>query len=189
MSTNIKVQRICQYCGKEFTARTTVTQFCGDRCAKLAYKARKKAEKIENSNAETKKILAKPIEEIKTKEFLTVRDISKLLNCSRPTVYRLISKGIINGINLAQRKTTIPRSEIDKLFSVEIVSKPYSDPETEEPEIQFDIDEWYHLKEVQEKFGISESALRNLIKRMNIPKVKNAGLTYVPKISIDNLLK
>ena len=101
----------------------------------------------------------------------------------------MISKGIINGINLAQRKTTIPRSEIDKLFSVEIVSKPYSDPETEEPEIQFDIDEWYHLKEVQEKFGISESALRNLIKRMNIPKVKNAGLTYVPKISIDNLLK
>ncbi len=189
MSTNIKVQRICQYCGTEFTARTTVTQYCGDRCAKLAYKARKKSEKIEVSNVETKKILDKPLEDIKIKEFLTVRDIARLLNCSRPTVYRLISNGRINGINLAQRKTTIPRSEIDKLFSIEIVSNSYTEPEKEKPEIQFDIDEWYHLHEAQERFGISESALRNLIKRMNIPKVKNAGLTYVPKNTIDNLLK
>jgi excisionase family DNA binding protein len=189
MSTNIKVQRICQHCGEDFIARTTVTQYCGDRCAKLAYKARKKAEKIETSNAETKKILARPIEEIKIKEFLTVRDIAKLLNCSRPTVYRLISNGRIYGINLAQRKTTIPRSEIDKLFSFETFSSQVNDPGIEEPEIQFDIDEWYHVKEVQNRFGISESALRNLIKRMNIPKVKNAGLTYVPKNSIDNLFK
>ncbi|MFA6334291.1 MAG: CHC2 zinc finger domain-containing protein [Bacteroidales bacterium] len=30
MGSNIRVQRICQYCGKEFTARTTVTKYCGD---------------------------------------------------------------------------------------------------------------------------------------------------------------
>ena len=38
MSSNIFVQRICEECGNEFTARTTVTRFCGDRCAKRAYK-------------------------------------------------------------------------------------------------------------------------------------------------------
>ncbi len=29
MSSNIKLQRICQHCGNEFTAKTTVTQYCG----------------------------------------------------------------------------------------------------------------------------------------------------------------
>ena len=38
MASNIKVQKICQQCGKEFTARTTVTRCCGDACAKKAYK-------------------------------------------------------------------------------------------------------------------------------------------------------
>jgi len=80
MSTNIKVQRICQLCGKEFTARTTVTQFCSDTCAKRAYKAMIKDKKIESSNQEIKQIKEKPIEEIKAKDFLTARDVAKLLN-------------------------------------------------------------------------------------------------------------
>ena len=46
MSSNIAIQRICQHCGKEFTARTTVTQYCSDDCAKRAYKARIKAAKF-----------------------------------------------------------------------------------------------------------------------------------------------
>ena len=50
MSSNIRVQRICQFCGKEFTARTTVTKYCSDVCAKRAYKARKRTEKVEISN-------------------------------------------------------------------------------------------------------------------------------------------
>jgi hypothetical protein len=70
MSTNIKVQRICQFCGKEFTARTTVTQYCGDNCSKRAYKARQRATKVETSNKETLQIKTKPIEELKVQEFL-----------------------------------------------------------------------------------------------------------------------
>lgn len=188
MSSNIQVQRICQFCGKEFTARTTVTQYCGDRCAKLAYKARVKENKIEASNLETKRIIAQPIDEIKNKEFLNVREIAKLINCSRPTVYRLINKGIIKGINLAERKTTIARAEIDKLFLSESPSSSDDINQTDEEVIQFDSDEWYHLKEVQAIYGISESALQNLVKRMKIPKVKKGRFTYIPKSSIDNLL-
>ena len=69
MSSNIKVQRICQHCGNEFTARTTVTQYCSDTCSKRAYKARIKAAKIESSNKETQQIKTRPIEELKAKEF------------------------------------------------------------------------------------------------------------------------
>lgn len=116
MSSNIEVQRICQQCGKEFTARTTVTQYCGDTCAKRAYKARLKAAKVETSNKETRLIKSKPFEELKAKEFLTVRDVATLLNSSIRTVYRLIEQGNIKAANIAQRKTLVKRSELDKLF-------------------------------------------------------------------------
>lgn len=117
MSSNIKVQRICQHCGKEFTARTTVTQCCSDDCAKRAYKARQRAAKIQTSNIETLTMKTKPLEEIKAKEFLTVRDVAALLNSSLRTVYRLIEQGNINAVNISQRKTLIRRSNIDKLFN------------------------------------------------------------------------
>jgi excisionase family DNA binding protein len=116
MSSNIKIQRICQHCGKEFTARTTVTQYCGDDCAKRAYKVRQRATKVETSNTETQLIKAKPFEQIKAKEYLTVRDVATLLNSSIRTAYRLIEQGNIKAVNISQRKTLVKRSEIDKLF-------------------------------------------------------------------------
>ena len=61
MSSNIRIQRICQQCKNEFTAKTTVTKYCSDRCSKRAYKARQKAEetKREFLTLEELKILAK----------------------------------------------------------------------------------------------------------------------------------
>lgn len=117
MSSNIQVQRICQFCGKEFTARTTTTKCCSDHCSKRFYKARLKAAKIEVSNNETHKIKVKPIEELKAKEFLTVRDVSKLLGCSLRTAYRLIDNGTLKAVNLGERMTRVKRSDIDTLLS------------------------------------------------------------------------
>ena len=42
----MKIPKVCQYCGQEFVARTTVTQYCSDNCAKRAYKKRKREEKM-----------------------------------------------------------------------------------------------------------------------------------------------
>ena len=116
MSSNIRINRICQYCGKEFEARTTVTKTCSDNCAKRLYKMRKKSDKIEQSNLNTQAIRLKPLEELRAKEFLTVKDLSTLLNCSIRTAYYLISNGNIKAVNISQRKTLVKRSEIDKLF-------------------------------------------------------------------------
>jgi excisionase family DNA binding protein len=117
MSTNIKVQRICQHCGNEFTAKTTVTKFCSDNCAKRAYKKRVKAVKIEMSNKQTQQMIVRPIEQLKAKEFLTVRDVSALLNISLRTTYRLIEQGNIKAVNLSERKTLVKRSDIDRIFN------------------------------------------------------------------------
>lgn len=116
MSSKIEVQRICQHCGKEFTARTTVTKYCGDNCAKRAYKVRVRAGKIDQSNKETQRIKNQPIEELKAKEFLTVREVSSLLNCSIRSAYHYIESGKIRAVNLGQRATRVKRSEIDRLF-------------------------------------------------------------------------
>jgi len=118
MSSNIEIQRICQHCSNEFTARTTVTQYCSDVCRKRAYKVRIRTVKIDVSNKETQRIKALPIEELKAKEFLTVRDIATLLNCSIRTVYYYIEIGNIKAVNLGQRITRVKRSEIDKLFEL-----------------------------------------------------------------------
>ena len=116
MSSNIRVQRVCQHCDEEFTAKTTVTKYCSDNCAKRAYKVRQKTGKIDSSNSETFSIKTQSFDQLRVKEFLTVRDVSTLLNCSVRTAYRLIENGTLKAVNLSQRMTLIKRSEIDQLF-------------------------------------------------------------------------
>jgi excisionase family DNA binding protein len=196
MSSNIQVQRICQHCGKEFIARTTTTAYCSHRCNSAAYKQKVRVEKVKKSNTETKRIKTKPIEELKTKEFLTVTDVSKLINCSRQNVYKLIKTGKLRATNILEKKTIIRRSDLDMLFN-ELTSQTKSEgiPETQKQELNewihagnFDISDCYNLSEIQNKYSISETALHNLIKRYKIPKIKKGWYAYVPKILIDKLL-
>ncbi len=72
MSSNIKVHRICQHCGNEFLARTTITRYCSHKCNSRDYKARKRAEKIKISTKEIRYLKQLTFEELKSKEFLTV---------------------------------------------------------------------------------------------------------------------
>ena len=120
MSSNIRITRICQHCKKEFIARTTNTRFCGHNCSRRAYKVKKREAKIEQSQIETGIIRSLPLEQIKAKEFLSVRDLCILLGASRPTVYRLINSGRLMALKLSTKKTIIKRTDIDKLFQVSI---------------------------------------------------------------------
>ena len=116
MSSNIRVQRICQHCGNEFTAKTTVTKYCSDNCAKRAYKKRKKNEKIGKSNEETKTIVAKPILAIQDKDFLSLEEAATLLGVSRTTLYRMRRDGAISFATIGKKKV-ISRKSIDHLFT------------------------------------------------------------------------
>lgn len=117
MSSNIMVQRICQLCGTEFTARTTVTKYCSHKCSQKAYKLRIKNTKVEQSNKETQWIKNLPIEQLNAKDILSVREVSILLGCSLRITYRLIGNGPIKAVNLAERMTRVKRTEIDKLVT------------------------------------------------------------------------
>ncbi|MBN2166801.1 MAG: helix-turn-helix domain-containing protein [Marinilabiliaceae bacterium] len=193
MSSNIEVKRICQHCSKEFTARTTVTKYCSDKCSKAAYKARKRAEKVNRSNTETTRIKQQPIEDIKAKDYLNVNEVCKLIGISRRTVYRLIEQGDIKKIKIGSR-TLIKRSALNRLLENKETRKPEI-PEQQKQDLNdwkqagnFDINDCYTLIEVQQKYNISESAVQQIIKRNNIPKIKKGWYAYVPKTIIDSLL-
>jgi len=180
MSSNIQIQRVCEFCGNEFTARTTVTKLCSAKCRKANYKAKQRAEKIQKSNSETKRIKNKPIDELKEKEFLSVREVATLLGCSLRTAYRLIDTGTLIGVNLAERMTRVKRSEINKLLEQPQKRKQIL--------TQYNISECYSLTEIQNKYGISEKALYETIRRNEMPKLKQGRFTYVPKVLIEKIL-
>lgn len=117
MSSNIRVQRICQHCGNEFTAKTTVTKYCGDNCAKRAYKKRKKDEKIGKSNQETIEIKAVPVKALQEQDFLNIQETCELLGISRMTLYRMIRDNRIQATKIG-RRTIIARKNIDHLFNI-----------------------------------------------------------------------
>jgi excisionase family DNA binding protein len=173
------------HCGADFIAKTTTTQYCSHNCSRKAYKAKLRDEKIKVSNEETQAVKLAPIDTVKAKEFLTVKDVAILLNCSTRTAYRLIATCVIPSINLAERKTTIRRTDLDKLFE-----KPQAPP----PEIrkskikEWTIDDCYNLSDIEKSFGISKSAINEIIKRNDIPKLRLGWYTYVPKELIRNIL-
>lgn len=86
MSSNIKIKKICQHCGLEFIARTTVTKYCCHKCAQKAYKANVRELRLQlsktDSQIEVKQ--TKPNQktdtyfEIKTLDHLTVKKRHKI---------------------------------------------------------------------------------------------------------------
>lgn len=118
MSSNIRIQRICKECGREFTARTTVTQFCGNNCAKRNYKIRVRQGNIERSEAETERTRQKPLEDIRQREFLSIAEAAVLVGVSRWTLHRAIVSGAVQSAKLGRRRI-IRRESIESLFSRE----------------------------------------------------------------------
>jgi excisionase family DNA binding protein len=185
MSSNIEIKKYCECCGNEFTAKTTVTRYCGDVCAKRAYKARKRAEKINVSIVEVaKKKEQKPFQDISKKEYLNVKEVCELFGISRRTIYRLFESGEIEKIKIRSR-TIVKRSDLNKLteFQKRIESEIKIEPK------QYEIIDCYTISEVQEKFKVSETALQNIIKREAIPKMQKGKFVYVPKVIINDIFK
>ena len=181
MSTNIRVIRICQQCGKEFEAKTTVTKTCSGTCAKRAYKARQRAVKIEVSNEQTQQVQIKPVENLREYEFLTVEETARLIRISRRSLYRLNERGELPFVKL-NRRTVIRRSDIDQLFD-----RPAWLMEQSRP-VPVALGDCYTMKEIRQKYGISDKALYDLVQRNKIPKQYSGNYAYVPKNRIDELL-
>lgn len=116
MSSTFKVVRICEHCKNEFEARTTITRYCSHRCNRSAYKAALRQIKIDKSNEETQRKKNQPVEHLKSREFLTVTQVSHLIGCSRQNIYNLINTGRLKATNILVKKTIIHRGDLDEFF-------------------------------------------------------------------------
>ena len=178
MSSNLKIKRICAWCGKEFIAQKTTTACCSKQCANALYKKRKRDEaiKINNQNIE-KKIEEKPIERIKDKPFLTITEAALYLGVTRPTVYSYIRRDELKVIRLGF-KYLLKKEDIDKLFNT---PTEFHTPTKEKAPIT----DFYTTAEVKEKYHINESWIFAIAKKHGIPRTFNRGKTYWSKKHID----
>ncbi|HSZ33312.1 MAG TPA: helix-turn-helix domain-containing protein [Puia sp.] len=119
MSSNMMLKKICQHCGNVFTAKTTVTKFCSDNCAKRNYKLRKKKETIQASNNETQKIiLAEPEfkrEKIVTdeQELIDIKVLSAVTSIGERTLYRIVKDKEFPKIKIGRSLLFHKRTVID----------------------------------------------------------------------------
>jgi len=105
MSSNIKISRICDFCGNAFLARTTVTRFCSKPCNSRFYKKEIRDKKLLKSLQETHEKLKTPksTEVGSNRQLLNIGETCQLLGISRTTLWRLIKKERIKTIMIGRR--------------------------------------------------------------------------------------
>lgn len=182
MSSNIEISLICQFCGEEFTARTTVTKYCSHRCSSLAYKKKKREEKIQRAIKKTDEIKqVSSNDTISNKEYLSVSDAAQILGVERTTAYRYCVDEKIPCMRI-NRKIFIRKKDIDSLFE-------NAGPYTPSPIQKQSIVDFYTIDEIEEKYKISKSLIFKTIREKNIPKTSHNKKAYYSKTHIERHFK
>ena len=176
MSTSkFRVFRTCEFCGKEFYAQKVSSRYCSKRCNELAYKQRRRQRQITEAEA---RVLQKPIEEVSSKEFLSLQDASVLFGITKRSVYNLIYNGVLQAFKFSSRMTFVRKTDIERMFEGRVYTKKVK--AERKP-----ITEFYTTKEIQEKFCVSEAWVFKLAKEKKIPKVLHHGKTYWSKQHVE----
>ena len=124
MSTNIRIKRKCEYCKKEFTAKTIRTRYCSHQCNSRAYKKIKSDEKIKQAKRVCRvKPPVRPINkqvlwdytQIKSKQLLTINEACASLSITQVTLRRWLKDGIITSGRIG-KKHLILREHLNHLL-------------------------------------------------------------------------
>lgn len=182
MSSNIKVERICEWCGKKFIAQTTVTRFCSKRCSERSYKERFRQKKMQVSNQETATNVAN--NKWRDKDFLTPTQAGELLGIGRMSIYRYIRAGKIKVVRFG-RKTLISKADIQAMFDF-LSPKESESVEAAEKKAK-SISDFYTRAEIREKYGVKDSWIYKVVAENNVPKTILRGKAYFSKSHIDRL--
>jgi len=177
---NDTIHRICQHCGNDFIAQTTTTKYCSHTCNQRAYKAQKRKERINAVNEATRKAIIRPVEELKSKPYLSVAETCTLMGISRRTVYRMIRQGLLS-VAKAGSRTILRRTDIDQLFDLQ---QPEKKKKQQQP-----VKEFYTVQEIEQLYHIKYGRLNAIVKEKDIPKTVHNGRLLVSKPHIDRYFK
>lgn len=112
MEEKATFRKICQHCGREFTAYSSVASYCSTRCANLADKLRKRNERLKETSLEVRETQRLALLD---KNYLTLSDAARLLQLSRNTLYKIIRANDIKLLRLTNRTIRIAREDIEKV--------------------------------------------------------------------------
>lgn len=182
MSSNIKIERICEWCGNRFMAQTTVTRFCSKRCSEHSYKERMRQKKMALSNMETSQ--CNLVRKSKDKDFLTPTETAQYLGVGRTYIYDCINRGKIKVTRIG-RKTLISKADIQAMF--DFLSPKEGEPVEVTEKKAKSISDFYTRAEIREKFGIKDSWIYKVVADNNVPKTILRGKAYFSKSHIDRL--
>ena len=72
--SNIRIKKICEWCGQEFVAQKVTTKYCSHRCANLAYKQAIRAKRIQQEEQRIQIVKSeKPLMDIKRQRIFVNR--------------------------------------------------------------------------------------------------------------------
>ena len=178
--SNIRIKKICEWCGQEFVAQKVTTKYCSHKCANLAYKQAIRAKRIQQEEQRIQIVKSeKPLMDIKDKEYLSIAQAATLLGLSLQAVYKMIYTGRLVAYKLSSRLSFVRQSDIEEMLK----RNPYK---KRQPKDTLPITDFYTTNEIKEKFGVKDSWIFHIAKEHNIPRTFNRGKTYWSKKHIDD---
>jgi excisionase family DNA binding protein len=121
MSSNIRIEKTCEYCKCKFIAKTIYTRFCSHSCNRKAYKLSKRNEKVKDAKRSLKAAPTGRLQDlfdysaIKEKELLTINEASAFLCITQVTLRRWMQEGIVKSSRIG-KKHLIHRSHLNRLL-------------------------------------------------------------------------
>ncbi|WP_370626513.1 helix-turn-helix domain-containing protein [Chitinophaga sp. sic0106] len=105
MTSNMRLNKVCQHCHQEFIARTMLTRYCSHTCNRIAYKQAKRDQKLQSA---IHHVSAQPMpvinyETIADKPLLNLNEAAQLLNISPLTLRRWLKAGKITSIRKGKK--------------------------------------------------------------------------------------
>ena len=178
--SNIRIKKICEWCGQEFVAQKVTTKYCSHRCANLAYKQAIRAKRIQQEEQRIQIVKSeKPLMDIKDKEYLSIAQAATLLGLSLQAVYKMIYTGHLVAYKLSSRLSFVRQSDIEEMLK----RNPYKKRQSKDT---LPITDFYTTNEIKEKFGVKDSWIFHIAKEHNIPRTFNRGKTYWSKKHFDD---
>ena len=102
--SNIRIKKICEWCGQEFVAQKVTTKYCSHRCANLAYKQAIRAKRVQTTESQTQvQKTERIIEDIKEKEYFSFSETGRLLGLSRQAIYTMVKAGHLKASKISSR--------------------------------------------------------------------------------------
>ena len=118
MSSNITVQKVCEFCGQKFTAKTVFTRYCSKQCNSRHYKQLATEEKAKVLNAQLTSTITSPVDTLvnTSQEYFEVNEAAQIMRISTRTLYRLIEMKKLKKKKLLSR-TVILKEDIKIFFA------------------------------------------------------------------------